>query len=161
MTVYAPSDFASVTVPADERGGCGQPHFRDTGPDGYPVQPWALTCPGCETYLLVTDGRWVKDPMDIPPTFDEKRAADRFKERGAADKDALLVLAMSRMAGLSPAEIPPSLSKMLSGLPAHVPGVTVCASGHDNVPGSRFCRDCGTPMTRPAAVAAVTSGAPA
>ncbi len=39
-----------------------------------------------------------------------------------------MVLAMSRMAGLSPAEMPPSLTKMLSGIPAHVPGVMVCGA---------------------------------
>ncbi len=148
MTVYAPSDFVEITIPSEGNRGCGQSHRRDVGPD----QAWGLSCDGgCEDWLLANDSRWVKHVADIPPTFDEQKALERFKTQGKADKDALMVLAMSRMAGISAAEIPPTLTKMLSGLPAHVPGVVVCAAGHDNMPGSRFCRECGAPMSRPAA----------
>ena len=146
MTVFAPSDFISTSVPA-EAGGCGTAHVRDVGTD----QVWGLCCGGgCEDWLLAHDDRWVKDVHDVRPTFDEKKALERFRNRGQADRDALMALAMARMAGLSQAEIPPSLTKMLSGLPAHVPGVVVCGSGHDNRPGSRYCSQCGTAMTRPA-----------
>ena len=148
MTVFAPSDFASINIPAEGGRGCGQVHVRDVGPD----QAWALTCDGgCEDWLIANDPRIVRHVADIKPTFDEQKQLERWKTQGQADKDAVMVLAMSRMAGLSAAEIPPTLTKMLSGLPAHVPGVTVCSGGHDNMPGSRFCRECGTPMTRPAA----------
>jgi hypothetical protein len=158
MTVYAPNDFCSINVSPGGDGGCGRAHLRDVGPD----QPWAITCDGgCEEWLLAHDNRIVKHFADIPPTYDEKKALERFKERGQADKDAVLVLALSRMAGLSPAEIPPTLTKMLTGLPAHVAGVTVCERGHDNMPGSRFCRECGTAMARPAVAGQITSGAAA
>lgn len=159
MTVYAPSDFKSVTVPADDaHAGCGVAHERPQGPDGRPAQVWALTCPGCEAHLLATDSRWVIAVEDIPPTYDERKAEERFTKRGIKDRDALLALAAARMAGVPQSEIPASLTSMLSGLPSHVPGVIVCGAGHDNTPGSRFCRSCGDPLSRPATAGAIESG---
>jgi hypothetical protein len=117
VTVYAPSDFKSVNIPA----GCGHEHTREIGPDGYPVSPWAVTCPDCEAWLLTHDDRWVTAPEDVRETFDERKSRERFESRGLAERDALMALAMARMAGVSQAEIPPSVSKMLSGLPAHLP----------------------------------------
>jgi hypothetical protein len=156
--MYTQSDVASITVSPEGHGGCGQAHVRDVDESGYPVQPWGVSCPECEPYLR-TDKQWAATVDDIPPTHDEKKAAEKFRERGQQDKDALLVLAMSRMAGVSAAEIPPTLTKMLTGLPAHVPGVTVCSTGHENMPGSRFCRQCGTSMARPAAAGEIGPGA--
>jgi hypothetical protein len=161
MTVYAPSDHHSINIPAEGGRGCGQVHSRPLGPDGQPVQPWGLDCPECSAWLLANDSRWSATVEDIPETFDERKARERFETRGIRDRETLIALAMSRMAGLSPGEIPPSVTKMLTGLPAHVPGVTVCGNGHDNTPGSRFCRDCGSPMTSPAAAGAIASGAAA
>jgi hypothetical protein len=163
MTIYAPSDFASVIVPADdEHRGCGQAHARPSGPDGLPVHPWALSCAdGCEEWLIANDDRWSKSVRDIPPTYDERLDGERLDRIGSQQKDSLLVLAMSRMAGLTQADIPPALTRMLSGLPAHVPGIIMCANGHDNTPGSRFCRECGSQMSRPAAAGELLPGASA
>src|SRR5262245_14290757 len=108
MTIYAPSDFASVTVPADDdHRRCGQAHARPTGPDGLPVYPWALSCAdGCEEWLIAHDERWSKSVRDIPPTFDEQKEAQQLERMGSQQKDSLLVLAMSRMAGLTRDDIP-------------------------------------------------------
>jgi hypothetical protein len=159
VTVYAPSDHTFINIPAEGGRGCGQQHVRPAGADGLPVQPWGIDCPECSAWLLANDNRWSPTVEDIVQTFDEKKAADRFQLRGAAERDALAALALARMAGLSQAEIPAGITRMLSGLPAHVPGVTVCASGHGNTPGSRFCRECGTPMSHPVPAAAITTGA--
>lgn len=154
--IFPPSDFVAVTIPADGGRGCGAEHRRPAGADGRPVQPWALSCAGgCEDWLLAHDGRWAHQVEDIPETYDETRARERFEVRGARDRDALVALAMARMAGVGQDEIPPSVARVLSGLPAHVPGVVVCGSGHDNRPGSRFCSACGEPLSRPAAAAAI------
>ncbi len=154
--IYPPSDFVAVIIPAEGGRGCGAEHRRPDGPDGRPVQPWALSCAGgCEAWLLAHDSRWVQQPEDIRETFDEIKARERFELRGTKDRDALVALALARMAGVSQAEIPSSIAKALSGLPAHVPGVVVCGSGHDNRPGSRFCSACGEQLGRPAAAAAI------
>ncbi len=148
MPAYAPSDMISVNIPAEGDRGCGEIHARETGPDGYPVQPWRIDCPQCSSWLLANDNRWSATVEDISETYDEKRARENFEKRGVRDRDALVALAMARMAGLSQAEIPPSIAKALTGLPAHVPGVTLCVAGHDNTPGSRYCRECGAAMSR-------------
>jgi hypothetical protein len=160
MPAYAPSDMTQVCV-SPGHGGCGELHRRETGPDGYPVQPWRLDCDPCATALLALDDRWSATVEDITETFDEKKARARFESRGVHERDAIMALAMARLAGISAAEIPPSVAKMITGAQARVPGVTVCGRGHDNTPGSRFCRECGSPMTKPAAAAGALTGAAA
>lgn len=159
MPAYAPSDMVSVNIPAEGDRGCGEIHLREIGPDGYGVQPWRVDCVPCSTWLLANDNRWSATVEDIVETFDEKKARERFELRGAKDRDALTALALARFAGISQAEIPASISQMLSGVPAHVPGVTLCPSGHDNTPGSRYCRECGSAMSGRAAAGALTSAA--
>lgn len=160
MTIFAPSDFVEVSVPADDRGGCGERHQRPVGLDGRPVQPWALSCPACEPYLLKVDDRWSKTIEEIAETFDEKKAREHFETRGIRQRDALLSVAMARMAGVN--EIPPAVAKMLGSVPAHVTisGQLLCPDGHASaLPGQRFCGQCGKPLSSPAAVAAIEAGA--
>lgn len=159
MTIYAQSDLMSVKV-GPGHGGCGQVHERERDAGGYPVQPWALTCDaGCEDFLRASDDRWSTTLHGITETYDEKASRDHYEKAGVQARDSLLAIAMARMAGIGSDQIPPALQKMLTGLPAHVPGVTVCPKGHDNTPGNRFCGQCGSPMRAPAAKGELASAA--
>ena len=59
---------------------------------------------------------------------------------------------------MTPDEIGPDLSKMLTSGPVRIPGVTVCDAGHDNAAGSRYCSTCGAKMGGPAAAAELPAG---
>ena len=148
MTVYAPSNFSSVIVPADDRGGCGQPHVRDVGPD----QAWALTCECCEPHLLATDSRWVKDINDIPPTYDEARATERWRVQGAREQDAMMTSLLAQLAGYSPSQIPQSVQRAIGGIRPHIPlpGQMVCRACEASQPaGQPYCGECGAKMSAP------------
>ena len=106
---------------------------------------WALDCPPCEDHLR-HDQHWSPTSVEIPETHDETKARENFEKRGAKDKDAILTLALARLAGIESSELPESLTRMISGVPAHVPGQMVCPSGHANPPGKAFCGDCGASM---------------
>ena len=151
--IYARSDIASVAV-GEGHGGCGQVHEKPPGHDG----PWGVDCPACSEYLK-GDALWSQTAEEIPETYDEKRSRERFLERGKSDQDAITALAMARMAGLSPAEIPDTIQKMIAGVRARIPGETLCPKGsHPNTPGSRYCRECGTAMQVPAPAAQLPAG---
>jgi hypothetical protein len=155
MTMFAPSDIQEITV-SEAHGGCGRPHRRDVDNHGDPVHPWGVTCQ-CEEFLR-TDPRWSPDIAGIVPTFDEEKARERWELQGSKDKDAMPMVAMSRMAGLSLSEIPPTVQRMISGLAPHIPGQTVCPAGHGNVPGGRYCSACGKPMSAAAPAAQLPPG---
>jgi hypothetical protein len=156
MTYYAMSSITSITVGAGH-GGCGRSHDRPAGADGQPLHPWALTCAACETYLA-TDPQWAKTIAEIVPTHDEARAREAFELQGSKDKDALLMVALARMAGLDRAQVPPTIQRMISGLAPHIPGQVVCGQGHPNAPGSRFCSQCGSQMSAPVSAASLPAG---
>ena len=155
MTLYARSDVARVVVPAEGFRGCGEPHSRPVV-NGAPVQPWALTCVLCEDFLRQT-GQWATTTAEIPETYDEIKAREDFEKRGAKDKDAVLTLALARLAGIGTAELPESLTRMISGVPAHVPGQMECPKGHAQPAGQPFCGQCGSPMSRAASAGALES----
>ncbi len=158
MTMYSRSDAASVNV-GPAHGGCGRPHAREAGPDGRPVSPWGVDCPGaCEDYLA-SDPHWSKTVSEIPETYDEKKAREDFGERGSRDRDALLAMALARMSGLGPLEIPRTVRHMITGAGPHIPGQMICPAGHANTPGNRFCGQCGQPVSGTAAAAALGGGA--
>jgi SAP domain len=156
MSLYPPSNWVESTVPADA-GGCGRPHRRPYV-SGKPVHPYALECPPCENYLRKNmPDQWSATVSEIAETYDEKLAREDFEKRGAKDKDAVLTLALARLAGIDSAELPESLTRMISGVPAHIPvqGQLECVNGHLSPPGKKFCGDCGAPMSSPAAAAAL------
>jgi hypothetical protein len=156
--MYAPSDFVEITIPEDVQG-CGHTHRRPEGPDGRPLQPWRLECEACGRYLRDHDDRWSPDADGIRETFDEKIARERFLEKGRDDHAAITALAMSRMAGLSPAEIPATIQQMIAGVKVRIPGETLCPQGsHPNTPGSRYCSSCGAAMTVPAPAPELPAG---
>ena len=164
MTVYAPSDFTEVTIPAEGGRGCGLTHRRETGPDGRPVHPFGITCAPCEAYLRATDNRWSPTVAGIVETFDEKLSREQWALKGSQDRDATLTAAIARLAGFGPHELPESVRKMIAGVPPHVPvaGQMVCSGcGNGQVPGHRFCGDCGKPMSSPVPAASLLAGAAA
>ena len=145
MVMFARSDVCAVNI-SEAHGGCGTPggHRRPVE-HGAPAKMWALDCPPCEDHLR-HDGHWSPTSVEVPETHDETKARENFEKRGAKDKDAILTLALARLAGIESSELPESLTRMISGVPAHVPGQMVCAAGHANAPGKAFCGDCGAPM---------------
>jgi hypothetical protein len=140
MTIHARSDIAAVTISA-AHGGCGKTHARPA-PGGNPVALWSLDCPACEDHLR-SDGLWSSTVSEIPETHDEKLAREDFEKRGAKDKDAVMTLALARLAGIDPDLLPDSLVRMISGAKAHVPQTVACPQGHPNPADQKFCGECG------------------
>jgi hypothetical protein len=155
MTVYARGDLAYKIIPVEGFGGCGLPHGRPVV-NGAPAKVWALDCPPCENHLR-HDPQWGTTPAEIPETYDETKAREDFDKRGARDKDAILTLALARLAGIGPDELPESLTRMISGVPAHVPGQMECPQGHGQPAGRKFCAECGSPMHGTPAAAAISA----
>lgn len=147
--MYARNDIRSVSI-SEGHGGCGQPHERLTGPDGRPADVFFIDCPQCELYLLA-DPLWARSLDEVPESPDEAKARAVADSKGARQLANLRVMALAKLARISPDEIAPELKAMLTSGPVRVPGVTVCEDGHDNTPGSRYCRTCGKPMSGPAA----------
>ena len=156
MTMFARSDIQSIRI-GPEHGGCGTPHLREIGQDGYPVAVWALDCPACEGFLQ-GDAMWSKTVADIPLTLDEDLAARQYEKIGAQQQSALLTAAVARLAGFDGVEISPVIKGMISGQ-RPVPGpVMTCPSGHaGNVPGARFCAQCGAALSAVASPRELTS----
>jgi hypothetical protein len=156
MSLWARSDLASVTVSA-AHGGCGEVHIRPA-PGGVPDPIWRLDCDVCADHLR-HDDHWSVTVSEIPETWDEAKSREDFDKRGAKDKDAILTLALARLAGIDSAELPESLTRMISGAPLHVPvqGKVECPSGHAQPPGQKFCGECGADMRAPAAKPALES----
>jgi hypothetical protein len=145
MTMWARSDVCAINI-SEAHGGCGtKGGHRRPVEHGAPAKNWPLDCSPCEDHLR-HDSHWSPTPVEVPETYDEAKARENFEKRGAKDKDAILTLALARLAGIEPSELPESLTRMISGVPAHVPGQMVCGSGHGNPPGQAFCGDCGAPM---------------
>jgi hypothetical protein len=162
MTVYAMSSTTQVTVSPAGHGGCGAPHVRPSDENGRPVPVWGIDCAACEQYLR-SDPLWSVTIEDIVPTFDEKKAADKWAVQGARDQQLMLTAAVSQLAGFGPAQMPESLQRMLSNLRPHIPvaGAMVCPSGHSQPSGQKFCGQCGQAMASAVPVASITSGAAA
>lgn len=155
MSLWARSDLAAITV-SEAHGGCGHTHSRPA-PGGVPVQPWKLDCAGgCEDHLR-HDPHWASTSAEIAETYDEGKAREDFEKRGAKDKDAVLALAIARIAGIETSELPESLTRMISGKPLHIPvqALLECPSGHGQPAGAKFCAECGQPMSSAVAKASL------
>ena len=143
MTIYARSDVCAVNI-SPAHGGCGTPggHRRPVI-NGAPAKVWELNCHSCANHLR-HDPHWSPTIADLPETFDEQNARESFEKRGAKDRDAVLAMALARLAGV---ELPESLTRMISGVPGHVPGTVECAGcGNGQPPGMKFCGECGAAM---------------
>jgi hypothetical protein len=104
-----------------------------------------LSCSQCEDHLR-SDPLWAASPADIPETYDEKLNREDFEKRGAKDKDAIMTLAIAKLAGMNPDDLPESLTRMISGAKAHVPATVECPDGHANPLDQKFCGACGIPL---------------
>ncbi len=159
----------SVAVPGTA-GGCGSTHTRPVR-NGAPAREWKLECGPCETYLkgggrtrlqytpgdsksgilpvqervADTDPCWSATPDTTPMTPDESRVAKTRSERGAQQIQMIQALAALRSTGI---ELPSDALWLLEReLPAGMlKGTVVCADGHDNPAGSRFCGECGASL---------------
>lgn len=185
MTLYARSDLMSVSIPTDI-GGCGKTHTRPVS-RGVPAKVWKLDCAqGCESYLRgdgkpkvikvipgdkdrgvpsrmehVVDAhpQWSTTPEGIPPTPDEEHVHRIRTEKGAQELQMLQALVAMRGSGMS---IPDNAMWLLEQNfdPRLIHGKVICNNGHDNVPGSRFCHDCGIKMAAQGAIQNVQVGDP-
>jgi hypothetical protein len=145
--LFARSDLASVTVSA-AHGGCGAVHIRPA-PGGKPVPVWKLDCSPCETHLR-SEPTWSASLSEVPETPDEVSAREDFDKRGAFDRDAVMAMALAKLANV---ELPETLRRPLTGMAPHVPmvsGLMECDAGHPNEPGMKFCGECGIPLRAPA-----------
>jgi hypothetical protein len=140
MTLYSRSDLVAVTVPAEGFRGCGTTHSRPVV-NGKPADIWTLDCPQCEDHLRHQD-HWSTTLSEIPETYDESKAREDFDKRGAKDRDNVLALALARLAGV---ELPETMRRPMTGnmQPA---ALVECPAGHGNLPGQKFCGECGVPV---------------
>lgn len=90
MTMFAPTDVQSVTIPR----GCNQTHLAPGN-----GEPFALNCPLCEIALAeIPSLGWAAAQSGVKPTCDEVAAAERA-ERDAkkAGVGALNALALGQL----------------------------------------------------------------
>jgi hypothetical protein len=97
---------------------------------------------GCEDYLAATDPRFVRTIHEIPQTYDERKEAEHLATRGAADRDAIMLAALAKIAGM---ELPASVTRALPAA-APVAAMLACPQGHAQPAGHQFCGQCGAPM---------------
>ena len=187
--LYARSDVMSVStgIAILESGGAGSSLGGHSRPviKGAPVKIFKLDCPPCEAYLrgdrkpkilkyqinaqtgqavrqeriADADPMWSSTPDTIPLTPDEERTNKTRTERGRMQIEMLQALAAIRATGINvPAE---ALYLLESELPEGVlKGTVVCAQGHDNAAGVKFCSECGTPMNVRGAIGGAPEGPP-
>jgi hypothetical protein len=161
----------AVSIPVTS-GGCSKTHSRPVR-NGIPARTWGLDCDRCCSYLSgygrpkilkVTPGdvkagilpvqervadsdpQWSSVPDAIPMTPDEIRSDRHFRETAQLQINAMNALGTAMANGLS---IPPEMMYLLrKQLPPEmlIQGSVMCAKGHDNAPGSKFCAECGMSM---------------
>lgn len=169
--LYARSDVCAISVPVTS-GGCGDTHSRPVR-NGIAARTWGLDCDKCCSYLSgygrprilkVTPGdvksgilpvqervadsdpQWSSVPDAIPMTPDEIRSDRHFRDTAQLQINAMNALGTAMANGL---QIPPEMMYLLrKQLPPEmlVQGSIVCAKGHDNTPGAKFCGECGMGM---------------
>lgn len=175
MSLYARSDLMAVSIPR-EQGGCGATHARPVTRgvpamkwelncpaceshlrgDG---KPQILhTVPGDKdagippSQQRVPDGHphWSSTWETVPQTPDETRTERARVEQGERQLRAIESLVNLKSAGIDltgRTEIIHYLRR--SGLPEDAltsSGIVLCAAGHDNIPGVKFCGECGMSM---------------
>ncbi len=173
MTLYARSDLMSVAIPADS-GGCGTTHNRPVN-KGAPVRVWQITCPPCESYLrgdtkpkvikvipgdkdnnipsrmehvVDADPHWSTTPEGVPLSPDEQHVHKLRSERGRQDLDMLQAIASLRNTGIDLGDYRDAMWLLEQRFDKRIiHGSMVCAAGHNNSAGVKFCQECGISMT--------------
>lgn len=121
MTVHAPTDFTSITIP-QERGGCGQSHEAEQTPEG---QPSKITCEKCEPHIIAARLGFSHDPISVALTCDELGAVEAAERSASREQNKTMasLLPMIRAQFLSqqsavPAVPAPSLLEQIQALGA-------------------------------------------
>ncbi len=180
MTLWGRSDVCAISIPASA-GGCGAQHLREVT-HGAPAKVFKLDCPKCES-VLRGDGKpkklvyhinkttgqavrqervadasdqWSSTPDSVPLTPDEDRTNTTRSERGRMQIEMIQALAAMRSTGI---QVPPEALWLLEReIPEGVlKGTVVCAEGHDNAAGVKFCGECGMSMAARGAIAPAES----
>lgn len=150
MTVYGRNDVAAVTI-SEAHGGCGRTHSRPVE-HGAPAKLFVLSCDdGCENHLR-HDPQWSSTISELPECHDEQLSREDFEKRGALDERKLMAMALAKLTGI---EIPDTIAGMITGAAPHIAGLLECPAGHGQPPGSKFCNECGAPMSAPVTKAAL------
>ena len=99
------------------------------------------------------DPMWGTTPETAPLTPDEERTNTVRTERGRMQIEMIQALAAMRAAGI---QVPAEAMWLLEReIPEGVlKGTVVCADGHDNAAGTKFCGECGMSMSAKAAIGA-------
>ena len=176
MPLYARSDLMSVSIPKPQ--GCGATHMRPVT-RGAPAKVWKLECPECTSHLRGdrrdkvirnihgdkelnipsrmehipdADPQWSNTPEGVPLTPDEQHVNKIRAERGNQQLQQLQALAALRSAGL---QLPPEAMWLLeSNFDSRIiKGSMICADGHENPAGTKFCGECGMSMDALASIA--------
>lgn len=162
--------------------GCGASHSREVT-RGVPAKHFKIDCGPCEAYLkgdhrprkLVyqtdkktgrvthqervadSDPHWSSTPDTVALTPDQEKTQQIRIERGEQQLRALESIATLTKAGVSFRDRPDVLFFLREQqLPEDIlQGTLLCADGHDNPSGAKFCKECGMSM---AAKAAISSG---
>ena len=151
MAIYAQNNLCAVSVSPEAHGGCGTTHRRPVE-NGAPARLWALDCEPCSNHLR-HDPQWSTTLSELPETFDEKLKREDFEKRGALDERKLMAMALAQMVGIP---VPDTISGAVTGMMPHIPGVMECGTcGSGQLPGKKFCADCGAPMSQPVTKAAL------
>jgi hypothetical protein len=186
IALYARSDLACIAIPV-ETGGCGTSHSRPVF-KGAPAKTWKLDCPPCEAVLkgshkqqkLIyetdrktgavlrqvrvpdSDPMWSSTPETVPQTPDEERTHELRIERGEQQLRALESIATLAKAGINFRDREDVLFFLREHqLPEDViQGAVVCANGHDNPSGAKFCGECGVSMAARGTLPPADAGAP-
>ena len=174
MPLYARSDVCAISLPLPN--GCGATHTRPVT-RGVPAKIFKLECPKCESVLrgdgkqkilryhidpktgqtvrqervADSDPMWSSTPDTIPLTPDEDRTNTTRQERGRMQIEMIQALAAMRATGI---QVPPEAMWLLEReIPEGVlRGTVVCAEGHDNAAGTKFCSECGISMAARGAI---------
>jgi hypothetical protein len=99
------------------------------------------------------DPMFSSSPDSIPLTPDEERTNSTRQERGRMQIEMIQALAAMRSTGI---QVPAEAMWLLEReIPEGVlRGTIVCANGHDNAAGAKFCSECAVSMATRGAIAA-------
>jgi hypothetical protein len=98
------------------------------------------------------DPHWANTPEGVPPTPDEQNIHKIRAEQGQRQLDRLTAFAALKQSGM---KIPPQAQWLIDNTleeiaelekTGSITGSIVCADGHDNSPGAKFCGECGMNM---------------
>ena len=104
-------------------------------------------------HVADSDPHWSTTPEGVPQTPDERQVHRVRSEQGQRQLETLSAFAALKQANVTiPAQAQWVVDKILEEIAQRemgslaIQGVMVCASGHENAPGAKFCNSCGLKM---------------